>query len=37
MLSLIEGATLIGRVLNTNSQMIIIINLLKKEISDQLQ
>jgi AcrR family transcriptional regulator len=35
MFSLIEGGTLIGRVLNTNSQMTIIINLLKKEIDDQ--
>jgi len=37
MFALIEGGTLIGRVLNTNSQMNIIVNLLKKEIDDQLQ
>lgn len=37
MFSLIEGGTLIGRVLNTNSQMTIIINLLKKEITSHLR
>lgn len=37
MFALIEGGTLTGRVLNTNSQMTIITNLLKKEINDQLQ
>ncbi|TDQ08452.1 TetR/AcrR family transcriptional regulator [Pedobacter metabolipauper] len=36
MLTLIEGGTLIGRVLQTNSQMGIIVNLLKKEIEQQL-
>jgi TetR/AcrR family transcriptional repressor of nem operon len=36
MFALLEGGTLIGRVLNTNSQMTIIINLLKKEIENQL-
>ena len=36
MLTLIEGGTLIGRVLQTNSQMEVIINLLKKEIEQQL-
>ena len=37
MFALIEGGTLIGRVLNTNSQMTIIINLLKKEITSHLR
>ena len=37
MFSLMEGGTLIGRVLNTNSQMTIIINLLKKEITSHLR
>jgi TetR/AcrR family transcriptional repressor of nem operon len=32
MLTLIEGGTLIGRVLGTNNQMKIIMNILKKEI-----
>jgi TetR/AcrR family transcriptional repressor of nem operon len=35
MLTLIEGGTLIGRVLNTNSQMAVIIKMLKKEIEEQ--
>jgi len=37
MLALMEGGTLMGRVLNTNSQMTVIINILKKEIEDQLR
>ena len=37
MFALIEGGTLIGRVLNTNSQMTIITNLLKKEITSHLR
>jgi len=36
MMTLIEGGTLIGRVLETNSQMNVIINILKKEIEEQL-
>jgi len=36
MMTLIEGGTLIGRVLETNNQMEIIINILKKEIEQQL-
>ena len=36
MMTLLEGGILIGRVLQTNSQMEIIINLLKKEIEHQL-
>jgi TetR/AcrR family transcriptional repressor of nem operon len=35
MLALIEGGILIGRVLGTNSQMTIIIKMLKKEIGEQ--
>jgi TetR/AcrR family transcriptional repressor of nem operon len=36
MFSALEGGTLIGRVLNTNKQMNIVINMLKKMIEDQL-
>jgi len=35
-MTLIEGGTLIGRVLETNSQMEIVLNILKKEIEQQL-
>ncbi len=35
-MTLVEGGTLIGRVLETNSQMDIIMSLLKKEIEEQL-
>ncbi|WP_179414601.1 TetR/AcrR family transcriptional regulator [Mucilaginibacter sp. E4BP6] len=34
-MTLIEGGTLIGRVLETNSQMEIVLNILKKEIEQQ--
>jgi TetR/AcrR family transcriptional regulator, transcriptional repressor for nem operon len=37
MMTLIEGGTLIGRVLETNSQMEIMMNMLKREIEQQLQ
>ena len=36
MLTVIEGGTLIGRILGTNSQMNILINILKKEIEEQI-
>jgi AcrR family transcriptional regulator len=37
MMTLIEGGTLIGRVLETNSQMTIMMKMLKREIEQQLQ
>lgn len=37
MMTMIEGGTLIGRVLETNSQMEVVIKLLKKEIESQLK
>lgn len=37
MMTLIEGGTLIGRVLGTNSQMKMMLNMLKKEIEQQVQ
>lgn len=36
MMTLIEGGTLIGRVLDTNTQMEVVINILKKEIDAEL-
>lgn len=36
MMTLLEGGTLIGRVLDTNTQMEVIINILKKEIDSEL-
>lgn len=36
MMTMIEGGTLIGRVLETNSQMKVIVDILKKEIEEQL-
>ena len=37
MFSILEGGVLIGRVLGTNSQMKMMINMLKKEIEHQLE
>ena len=37
MMTLIEGGTLIGRILETNDQMQLVIEILKKEIADQLR
>lgn len=36
MMTLIEGGTLIGRVLGTNDQMEVVIDILKKEIDAEL-
>lgn len=36
LMTMVEGGTLIGRVLETNSQMKIIVGILKKEIDEQL-
>jgi TetR/AcrR family transcriptional repressor of nem operon len=36
MMTMIEGGTLIGRVLETNSQMKVIVDMLRKEIEEQL-